>query len=139
MMLITTIIFSAPLSLKNTQFYKPNTISIVVFYTSWCPPCTRARVLMNEIKKTHPKILITAVNVDNSPALQKGKTFGLTENIPYILIADQSGTVVKRFQSIPDKTILTALIKRLEEGRLENGTLPANQRIDTWKMNRKGM
>ena len=79
------------------------------------------------------------MNMENPRALKVAKTFGLTENVPYILIADHSGMVVKRFQAIPDHAILNALIQRLEEGRLENGTLPSEQRIDTWKQNRKGM
>jgi thiol-disulfide isomerase/thioredoxin len=130
----------APISLKNTSYFDTDaSVNIVLFYTPWCPPCKRSLALMDEMKKVHPKIHITTVNVDTPHALQEAKAFGLTENVPYILIADQSGMVVKRFQAIPDKGILEALIQRFEEGRLENGTLPADQRMDTWKMNRKGM
>jgi DNA-binding GntR family transcriptional regulator len=56
-----------------------------------------------------------------------------------ILISDHSGSVVKQFSALPDKEILYAFIQRLEEGRLENGTLPIEKRIDSWKQNRKGM
>ena len=70
---------------------------------------------------------------------KKAVPYGLGQSIPIILIADHSGNVVKRFSALPDKTILNALLERLEEGRLENGTLPIDQRVDTWKMNRKGM
>ena len=131
---------AAPLSLKSTPYFSSNSsLSIVIYYTAWCPPCTKSLDLFKEIKKTHPKLRITTVDVGNPHALQEAKAFGLTESVPYILIADHSGVVVKRFQAIPDKTIVEALIQRLEEGRLENGTLPADQRMDTWKMNRKGM
>lgn len=138
--LLCSLLGAAPLSLKNTRYYKPNaSVTIVVFYAPWCPPCKRTLTLMEEMAKKHPKLHITTINVNNSTSLKEAKTFGLTENIPYILISDHSGTVVKRFQSIPDRSILDALVQRLEEGRLENGTLPAEQRIDSWKQNRKGM
>lgn len=138
--LLVSFLYAAPLSLKNTPYFDPDaSVNIVLFYTLWCPPCKRSLIRMEEMAKTHPKLHITTINVDNPHALKEGKLFGLTNNVPYILIADPSGMVVKRFQSIPDKTILEALIQRLEEGRLENGTLPAEQRIDTWKQNRKGM
>ena len=132
--------FSTPLSLKNTPYFDPNaSLNVTLFYAPWCPPCKRTLMLMEEIKKRHPKLHITTINVDHPHPLQEAKTFGLTDTVPYILIADHSGMVVKRFQTIPDKGTLEALIQRFEEGRLENGTLPAEQRIDMWKMNRKGM
>ncbi len=138
--LIALSALGAPLSLKSTPYFDPDaSATIVVFYTLWCPPCKRTLALMEEMKKEHPKLHITTINVSNPTSLKETKTFGLTENVPYILISDRSGTVIKRFQSIPDKTILEALIQRLEEGRLENGILPADQRIDSWKQNRKGM
>lgn len=132
--------FSTPLALKNTPYFYPDaSANIVIFYTSWCPPCKRALMLMEEMAKAHPKLHITKINVENPHALKVAKTFGLTENVPYILIADHSGMVIKRFQAMPDGASLNALIQRLEEGRLENGTLPIEQRIDMWKKNRKGM
>lgn len=139
MIFISTIIFSTPLSLKNTPFYKPNTISIVVFYTSWCPPCKKSLVLLDEIKKEHPQLSINRSCIDDTESQKRALSFGVSESVPLILIAGSDGTVVKRFESLPDKTILNALIQRLEEGRLENGTLPIEQRVDTWKMDRKGM
>ena len=138
--LLGSFLYAAPLSLKNTPYFDPNaSINIALFYTPWCPPCKRSLALMDDMAKEHPKLHLTKVNVENPRALKEAKTFGLTENVPYILIADHSGMVVKRFQAIPDHGILEALVQRLEEGRLENGTLPADQRIDTWKQNRKGM
>lgn len=138
--LLGSFLYAAPLSLKNTPYFDPDaSVNIVLFYTSWCPPCKRSLIRMEELTKRHPKLHITKINVENPRALKVAKTFGLTENVPYILIADPSGIVIKRFQSIPDNTILEALLQRLEEGRLENGILPADQRIDSWKQNRKGM
>jgi thiol-disulfide isomerase/thioredoxin len=138
--LLCSLLSAVPLSFKNTPYFDPNaSLNIALFYTSWCPPCKRSLTLMDDMAKAHPKLHITKINVENARALKVAKTFGLTENVPYILIADHSGAVVKRFQAIPNQRILEALIQRLEEGRLENGTLPAEQRIDTWKQNRKGM
>ncbi|MDD2828098.1 MAG: thioredoxin family protein [Sulfuricurvum sp.] len=138
--LMTISAFSTPLSLKNTPYFQPSaSVNIVTFYTSWCPPCKKTLSLMEEMTKKHPNLHISTINVESPMALKDAKKLGLGETIPYILIADHSGMVVKRFQAIPDKTILNALIQRLEEGRLENGTLPPEQRIDSWKQNRKGM
>lgn len=132
--------FSAPLSLKNTPYFHPNaSVNIVIFYTTWCPPCKRSLTLLNEIHKTHPRLSISRVSVDDIESQKRALKFGIAQSVPIILIADHEGNVVKRFSALPDKTILSDLIARLEEGRLENGTLPIEQRVDTWKMDRKGM
>ena len=133
-------LLGAPLSLKNTPYYSPKaSASIVIFYTSWCPPCTRSLSLLDTVQKSHPKIALHRICVDDAQSQKKAIPYGLGQSIPIILIADHEGNVVKRFSALPDKTILSDLIARLEEGRLENGTLPIEQRVDTWKMDRKGM
>lgn len=132
--------FCTPLSLKNTPYFSPNaSASIVIFYTTWCPPCTKSLTLLDEIKKHHPHLAITRICVDDPSQLKLTQPFGILQSVPLILIADHSGSVVKRFGALPDKEILHAFIQRLEEGRLENGTLPIEKRIDSWKQNRKGM
>ena len=133
-------LLGAPLSLKNTPYYSPKaSASIVIFYTTWCPPCTRSLSLLDTVQKSHPKIALHRICVDDAQSQKKAVPYGLGQSIPIILIADHEGNVVKRFSALPDKTILSDLIARLEEGRLENGTLPIEQRVDTWKMDRKGM
>ena len=133
-------LLGTPLSLKNTSYYSPKaSVTVVIFYTTWCPPCLRSLALLVTVQKNHPKITLHRICVDDAESQKKAVPYGLGESIPIILIADHEGNVVKRFSALPDKTILSDLIARLEEGRLENGTLPINQRIDTWKMNRKGM
>lgn len=132
--------FSAPLSLKNTPYFSPNSsVSIVIFYTTWCPPCTKSITLLNALQKEHPKLSIHRICVDDAKSQKQALPFGLSQSIPLILIADQSGSIVKRFSALPDKKNLNDFIQRLEEGRLENGTLPIEKRIDSWKQNRKGM
>lgn len=131
---------ATPLSLKNFSYFSPTaSVNIVVFYAPWCPPCQRTLTLMKGLSKKDKNLHISFVDVTNKLSFQSAKELGLSENIPYILVADYSGTVVKRFEVIPDKNILTALIQRLTEGRLENGTLQIERRVDTWNMNRKGM
>lgn len=132
--------FSAPLSLKNTPYFHPDaSANIVIFYTSWCPPCKRSLTLLNAIHKAHPHLSISRVSVDDSESQKGALPFGLEQSVPLILVADHEGTVIKRFYTLPDQTIFADLIQRLEEGRLENGTLPIEKRIDSWKQNRKGM
>lgn len=84
-------------------------------------------------------LVIHRVSVDDIESQKRALPYGLSQSVPLILVADHEGNVIKRFKSLPDKTIFGDLIQRLEEGRLENGTLPIDQRLDTWKMNRKGM
>lgn len=140
LLLLITSGYATPLSLKNTPYFNPKaSASIVVFYTTWCPPCTKSLTLLNEIHKTHPRLSISRVSVDDVESQKRALPFGISQSVPLILIADHSGNVVKRFKTLPDKTIFGDLIQRLEEGRLENGTLPPEQRIDSWKQNRKGM
>jgi len=132
--------YSTPLSLKYTSYFHPEaSVSIVLFYTTWCPPCQRALILLDDIAAGHPHLHLERVCIDDPAMLKQNRTYGILQTVPLILVADRSGTVVKQFTTLPKKEIITALIQRLEEGRLENGTLPIEQRIDTWKMNRKGM
>lgn len=129
-----------PLSLKKFSDFDPQaSVNIVVFYASWCPPCQRTLTLMKELAKKDKKLHLSLIDIKDPDSFRVAKAFGLGESIPYILVGDHSGSVVKRFIATPDKNILKALIQRLEEGRLENGTLPIEQRVDTWNMNRKGM
>jgi len=138
--LMTISVLGIPLSLKNTPYFHPKaSASVVIFYTSWCPPCKRSIVLLDEVQHNHPNLSVRRVCVDDVKSQKQALPFGLSESVPLILIADRSGNVVKRFKTLPDKTLFTDLIVRLEEGRLENGTLPPEQRVDSWKQNRKGM
>jgi len=138
--LLGSFLYAAPLSLKNTPYFAPNaSVNIVIFYTSWCLPCKRSLILLEEMHKVHPHLSISCVSVDDVESQKRSLPFGLSQSVPLILIADRSGAVVKRFSAIPNKAILNSLIQRLEEGRLENGILPADQRIDSWKQNRQGM
>lgn len=140
MTLYVLLLNAAPMSLKKIPDFSPKaSVSIVVFYTSWCPPCQRTLALMMQLAKKDPKLHLSTIDVDNPKSLKLAKSFGLEESVPYILVADHDGSVIKHFQAVPNKDILESLIQRLEEGRLENGTLPTEQRVDTWKMDRKGM
>ena len=131
---------AAPLSLKKFPDFHPQvSVNIVVFYASWCPPCQRTLTLMRELSQNDKKLHLSLIDIKDPHSFQMAKEFGLGESIPYILVGDHSGSVVKRFVATPDKNILKALIQRLEEGRLENVTLPIEQRVDTWNINRKGM
>ncbi len=133
-------LLGAPLSLKNTPYFHPNaSVNVVIFYTTWCPPCKRSLTLLDKIHAKHPRLSISRVCVDTPMQQKLAQPFGIFQSVPLILIADHEGNVIKRFKTLPDQTILSNLIQRLEEGRLENGTLPIDQRVDTWKMDRKGM
>ncbi|HLD23652.1 MAG TPA: thioredoxin family protein [Sulfuricurvum sp.] len=139
-LLMSVSAFSAPLSLKSTPYFHPeSSANIVIFYTTWCPPCKRGLVLLDEMHKEHPRLSISRICVDTSVQQKRAQAFGILQTVPLILIADRSGSVIKRFSVLPDKKNLNDLIQRLEEGRLENGTLPPEKRIDSWKQNRKGM
>lgn len=140
LLLLSLPLLSIPLSLKNSPYYSPKaSASVVIFYTSWCPPCQRSLALLDTVQKNHPKLALHRVCVDDVQNQKKAIPYGLGQSIPIILIADNRGNIVKRFSALPDESVLNALVQRLEEGRLENGTLPIEQRVDTWKMDRKGM
>ena len=140
LILYTCLLNAVPLSLnKLTDFHPEASVNIVVFYAPWCPPCKHTLAFMNELSQKDSKLHISLINVENPYWFHVAKALGMGETIPYIVIADQSGTIVKRFEEIPNRSILNSLIERLKEGRLENGTLPIDKRVDTWKMNRKGM
>ena len=131
---------AAPLSLDNTPYYTPGGhLTVVVAYTPWCPPCKKTLLLLDELRQAHPSLRVHTLDVDSPAVLAQARSLGLENSVPMILVADKSGSVVKRFNALPNRTLFFDLIRRLEEGRLENGTLPIERRIDLWKNDRKGM
>lgn len=132
--------FAAPLSLKDTPYYTPGShLTVVVAYAPWCPPCKKSLLLVDELRQAHPSLHVHTLDVDRPAILAQARALGLENSVPMILVADENGIVVKRFNALPHRTLFFDLIRRLEEGRLENGTLPIERRIDLWKNDRKGM
>jgi thiol-disulfide isomerase/thioredoxin len=134
--------FAAPMNLngkkivssENIYTLAQNRVQILMFGVEWCPPCRKSRELIEE---AGGKFGIAVTIVDTDKTDKKTLTeFGVGSRIPFILVADKSGAVVKRFEATPNKVIFFELIKRLNEDRLENGVPPVTERDDLWKKSR---
>lgn len=55
--------------------------------------------------------------------------------MPYILIFDKKGEIVKKYHTF-NENLISRLINNLKNNLYENGTLPPEQRIDLWQKNR---
>lgn len=134
--------FAAPLNLcdkkivtsENTYAFAPGKVHILMFGADWCPPCIAGKALIKEVEATMD-VEVTHVDTDKIN-ITKFADFGLSKSIPLILVTDKSGVVVKRFEARPNKKVFLELIKRVSEGRLENGTPPIGERVDLWKKSR---
>lgn len=83
-----------------------------------------------------PKILSQTSNFKtNSISFEDSKKFGVDKSVPYILVFDKELKVIKKYNSF-NELLLTKLVKNLQQGLYENGTLPPEQRIDLWQKNR---
>ncbi|WP_323587967.1 hypothetical protein [Aliarcobacter butzleri] len=71
----------------------------------------------------------------NSISFEDSKKFGVDKSVPYILVFDKELKVIKKYNSF-NELLLTKLVKNLQQGLYENGTLPPEQRIDLWQKNR---
>ena len=127
-----------------------NKINVVAFVTSWCPVCVDVTNFLEKFASQNKDLKITLVYVDeDNQTLSKDLTnvnikqityseaqkFGVKESVPYILIIDKESKVVKKYHSF-NESLLTKLVKNLQQGLYENGTLPPEQRIDLWQKNR---
>lgn len=131
------------------------TITILFFYTTWCPACKKSIELLNDIdKKLHAKVKVIGIDLDDGVKrknyienldirfkvikqnLVKVRKYGVKDSVPVILIVNEQRTVIKRFYELPNRNYFFALVQRLSSGYLENGTLPVQERIDLWKNSR---
>lgn len=127
-----------------------NKINVVAFVTSWCPVCVDVTNFLEKFASQNKDLKITLVYVDedNQPlskeqnnlnikqiTYSEAQKFGVKESVPYILIIDKESKVVKKYHSF-NESLLTKLVKNLQQGLYENGTLPPEQRIDLWQKNR---
>lgn len=139
---------AAPLFMDGLKGTEKNHINIVAFVTSWCPPCQETTNYLTKLAKQNKEITVSLLFVDeplkilpdnnlhvNVITLQEAKKFGVDKSVPYILVFDKSGKAIKRYHTFnPD--LISKLVKNLQQGLYENGTLPPEQRIDLWQKNR---
>ncbi|MFX4232048.1 TlpA family protein disulfide reductase [Aliarcobacter butzleri] len=129
---------------------KKDKINIVAFVTSWCPVCQKTNDYLESFSKKNSDVFVTLFFVDeevpkilsltsnfktNSISFEDSKKFGVDKSVPYILVFDKELKVIKKYNSF-NELLLTKLIKNLQQGLYENGTLPPEQRIDLWQKNR---
>jgi len=131
-------------------------ISVVLFYTTWCPPCKRAIKLLNNVHKEFlDEIKVVGIEVQSEYKMQnfmqgtlpsfhtlqltykEAQKYGLKESIPHILIVDENFKVLKIYHQEPESKSFLTLLQRLKDGYLANGVPPISQRIDLWKKGRK--
>ena len=139
--------FATPFLMTDIE---KNKINVVAFVTSWCPVCVNVTTFLEKFASQNKDLKITLVYVDedNQPlskdltnvnvkqiTYSEAQKFGVKESIPYILIIDKESKVVKKYHSF-NELLLTKLVKNLQQGLYENGTLPPEQRIDLWQKNR---
>ncbi|MDD3775295.1 MAG: thioredoxin-like domain-containing protein [Sulfurovaceae bacterium] len=130
--------------------------SILFFYAPWCPACAKSADILNTAQKNHPtKLKIIGIDLDDGKhrknflkdtrfrfetqkmSLKEAKKYGVDKSIPVIYVLDDKQQVVKKYFKTPNKDVFLKLIDRLQKGFLANGTLPIEQRIDLWKMDRR--
>lgn len=130
-------------------------ITILCFYTTWCPACQQSIDLLHDLQtQLQDKIRIIGINLDDSTErnffiddtkikfkviklnIQDTKEYGVKDSIPVILVLNEKHLVIKRFYETPNRDYFLKLIKRVSSGYLENGTLPIENRVDLWKNKR---
>ncbi|MCT7615640.1 TlpA family protein disulfide reductase [Aliarcobacter butzleri] len=134
----------------NVTDIEKNRINIVAFVTSWCPVCTDVTNFLEKFANQNKDLKITLVFVDeDNQTLMRNENninvkqityvesqkFGVDKSVPYILVFDKELKVIKKYNSF-NELLLTKLVKNLQQGLYENGTLPPEQRIDLWQKNR---
>lgn len=148
-LLLQGVAMSAPLSINGLQGTRENSINVVAFVTSWCPPCQDTTDFLTRLAKQNKEVFVSLLFVDESVSISsenqnlslhaitlgEAKKYGVERSVPYILIFDKSGKAIKRYHTF-NPTLITKLVNNLKNGLYENGTLPPEQRIDLWQKNR---
>ena len=134
----------------NVTDIEKNKINVVAFVTSWCPVCVDVTNFLEKFATQNKDLKITLVYVEEDKQLvskdltnvnikqityAESQKFGVEKSVPYILIIDKESKIVKKYHSF-NQLLLTKLVKNLQQGLYENGTLPPEQRIDLWQKNR---
>lgn len=44
-------------------------VEIIDFYSTWCSPCKRVLLILDEIAKNYPGVVITKIDVEENPEL----------------------------------------------------------------------
>ena len=131
-------------------------ITILCFYTTWCPACKKSIDMLNDLNSGHNgKVRIIGVDLDDvvkrkvfikrseisfpviAQTLSQAAQYGVKDFVPTIIVLNEKHLIVKRFHQTPDRRYFFRLIQRLSSGYLENGTLPIEQRVDLWKNKRE--
>ncbi|MBD3824914.1 MAG: hypothetical protein IE916_10475 [Epsilonproteobacteria bacterium] len=122
-------------------------IRVDYFYTSWCPPCQKGLELMRIVESKNIKVRYIEIvseplraQTDSHAAYQRVKSEEFirtlkSSRIPYILLYSDD-KVIKRYNELPQERFFIQLLQRVQEGYLENGTLPIEKRVDLWKKER---
>ncbi|BAK74092.1 MAG: TlpA family protein disulfide reductase [Arcobacter sp.] len=146
-LILKEVAFATSFSFENIEKDK---INIVAFVTSWCPVCIKTNDYLVSLGEKNSEIFITLLFVDEdiptsikqtsnlktiSISLNDSKNFGVTKSVPYILIFDKKGELVKKYHTF-NENLISRLINNLKNNLYENGTLPPEQRIDLWQKNR---
>lgn len=158
-LIIVTLLFvylSANENIKEYIYSNEKKVMIVCFYTSWCPACKKSIELLNEMQKEYKNRLhILAVNLDDGvkreafvdesniefkimkATKEEAEQYGLKDSIPFMIVKNRDSITVKKFHETPNRDYFFKLIQRLNDGYLENGTLPVQMRVDLWKSKRE--
>lgn len=122
-------------------------ISVDYFYTSWCPPCLKGLELMRIVESKNIKVRYIEIvseplqiTTDSHATYQRVKSEEFirtlkSSRVPYILLYSND-KVIKRYNELPQERFFIQLLQRVQEGYLENGTLPVEKRVDLWKKER---
>ena len=154
--LLVSLMLHADQSLHEILQTEKKKISVVLFYTNWCPPCKRAIEVLNSVhEQFFDKIKIIGVEVQNGNNMQnsmqgvkpkfqtlqlaykEAQAYGLKESIPTLFVLDENLKLLKSYHQEPDPKSFVTLLQRLQEGYLANGVPPISQRVDLWKKRRK--
>lgn len=131
------------------------TINIVLFYTEWCPPCAKSVSLMNEVA-AHYRTDVNPMGIKIDDGIQRqnrlsdipiafetltirpeeAAQYDVADGIPVFFVLDKNLQIIKRYDGFPNRMLFLRLIKRLQSGYLENGTLPIEKWIDLWEQKR---
>ncbi len=82
-------------------------MEILDFYADWCGPCQMMKPTMEEFKKVHPEIKVTAINIDDEE--EKAESFEVS-TIPCLVVL-KDGKEVNRVVGVQSLKKLEKLVK----------------------------
>ena len=87
------------------------------FSASWCVPCKSQKPVIETWSKTHPEVKVETVSVESPEGAAMASKY-FVQSVPYLVVLNESGTVLAAQGGVHDSRRLDALVQAAQRSSL---------------------